>query len=89
MDAMVAVNTATQSDPVMDKAHTHGDLQTKVTFQRKGRGTESPEMSGGLQNCKKIIERPPGEFLGWTWLYFLLSGKIDQLSKPTSLGQSG
>jgi hypothetical protein len=34
---MVAVNTATQSDPVMGKAHTHGDLQTKVTFQQKGR----------------------------------------------------
>lgn len=59
---------AKQSDPVMDKAHARGPPD-QSDFPAEGEGTESPEMSGGLQNRRKIIERPPGRTPGMdlTW----------------------
>lgn len=64
MDAMVAVNTATQFRPRDGQgSHARGPPD-QSDFPAEGEGTESPEMSGGLQNCRKIIERPPREFLG-------------------------
>lgn len=53
-------------------------------FPAEGEGTESPEMSGGLQNCRNTIERPPEEILRMDLgcnSYFL--AQIDQQSKPT------
>lgn len=66
IDAMVAVNTIRPRDG--QGSHARGPPD-QSDFPAEGEGTESPEMSGGLQNRRNTIERPPGKkSWEWTWL---------------------